>query len=238
METFSITTWPLIPSPTMLSATITRNVFNATPSNTTSSGSPSQSLTTKTVNGSLVPSRSIGTPVNWKSTVFIRSSTSFTLSSTPTSTPTDTPNRSESSTSSNVYPITSSQVIPVTAVSGTKFSHLGAIIGGIVGGVALAFIIALVALLRWHRRKQGSLAREMTFDREIMVRPWPAFSLRSVARSWRSQSTKPRRYGINSEKTSEYRGDSLSSSSSTISISEEYLSEGSLEKQDSSEAPH
>ncbi|KAJ3988720.1 hypothetical protein F5890DRAFT_305814 [Lentinula detonsa] len=154
-------------------------------------------------------SRSIGTP---RSTVFIISTTSFTLSSTPT----ETPNRSESSTSSNVYPITSSQAIPVAAVSGAKSSHLGAIIGGIVGGVALAFIIALVALLRWHRRKQGSLAGQMTFDREIMVRPRPDFSLRRVARSWRSQSTRPRRYGINKE----------------------YLSEGSTEKQDGSEAPH
>ncbi|KAJ3742717.1 hypothetical protein DFH05DRAFT_1501936 [Lentinula detonsa] len=225
MKTFPSTS-QLTPSLPMLSYATAPDVFSATQSSTTSSASPSQSLTTKTVNGSLAP---IGTP---RSTVFIISTTSFTLSSTPT----ETPNRSESSTSSNVYPITSSQAIPGAAVSGTKSSHLGAIIGGIVGGVALAFIIALVALLRWHRRKQGSLAGQMTFDREIMVRPRPDFSLRRVARSWRSQSTRPRRYGINSEQTSEYRGDS--SSSSTMSISEEYLSEGSIEKQDGSEAPH
>ncbi|KAJ3798199.1 hypothetical protein GGU11DRAFT_12637 [Lentinula aff. detonsa] len=227
MKTFPSTS-QLTTSPPMLPSVTAPDVFSATQSSTTSSASPSQSLTTKAVNGSLAPS--IGTP---RSTVFIISTTSFT----PSSTPTETPNRSESSTSSNVNPITSSQVIPVTAVSGTKSSHLGAIIGGIVGGVALAFIIALVALLRWHRRKQGSLARQMAFDKEMMVRPWPDFSLRRVARSWRSQSTKPRGYGINSEKTSEYRGDS-SSSSDTISISEEYLSEGSIEKQDGCEAPH
>ncbi|KAJ3866433.1 hypothetical protein EV359DRAFT_62321 [Lentinula novae-zelandiae] len=79
--------------------------------------------------------------------------------------------------------------------STSKPSHLGAIIGGIVGGVAFAFIIALIALLDWHRRRQRGSVQKPTFNGDMMVKP--PFKWRNVARSWKSRSiasSLPRRW--------------------------------------------
>ncbi|KAJ4495745.1 hypothetical protein C8J55DRAFT_494742 [Lentinula edodes] len=119
--------------------------------------------------------------------------TSYTTSTSTTSQilhTTRTPSHTEPTTN------TAGPFIPSGSASSTsKPSHLGAIIGGIVGGVAFAFTIALIALLKWHRRRQISSVQKTAFNGDMMVKP--PFNWRNVARSWKSRSiasSLPRRW--------------------------------------------
>ncbi|KAJ3772725.1 hypothetical protein FB446DRAFT_788457 [Lentinula raphanica] len=65
----------------------------------------------------------------------------------------------------------------VAGGTGTNSKQVDGMIGGIVGGICLVFLGGLMMLLRWHRRKQASLAQQ--FNRDMMVKARSNFSLRS-----------------------------------------------------------
>ncbi|KAJ4490257.1 hypothetical protein J3R30DRAFT_54190 [Lentinula aciculospora] len=162
-------------SPTVISGIIskgfpnTQSRFESTvvPSKSTSRSSSVTATLPVTTNSLSVPTVTTFGMTHTTSTTLIVSSTQSSTHPSLLSSPSSS---SASVTYSTATP-TPSHSTSAAAATNTRSSHLGAIIGGVVGGVAFIFVLAILALLRWNQRKHQAAARQTTFNGDMMVEP-------------------------------------------------------------------
>lgn len=162
------------------SCTNPRCFLSSTPPDQSSSPTPTSS--TFNADTSTTPTSASGSTPTYSSTPTISSSTSF--SSTPGYSSTfssSTTGPSSSTTTDSGTTVTPSAVnqVPQSSSGGSSSSNTGAIVGGVVGGVAFLSCIALGLFLYMRRRRRKRIAPSSEFINSLRPGVAPMFMLES-----------------------------------------------------------